>query len=323
MQDYRVYVPTRGRIPNVLKVVPRWLAAGFDVVLVTDPREKLEHIAVMAKAGYKPVRGWQEVTGESGVTVIAPERPNGGFGYQCNFAFEHAKSEGLGVYVVSDDDLMPKAQGYSSSKGVSTFDNVQLLVDEMRARPDYLGISVVRDYHNFATKGAVAEHFGEVVINASGWQQCYAVNVAKLDELGGYDVELTCHGEGHELIRQSIAQLRRPWLMHCGVYMQPLGKRYDAGGLNDWAREKISISLRKPASEVSEDAVANYRTMAEMTCQLRIQERWPDFVSSNGNNRWRKLHDYYLPGWETFSALHGGGSIDDIEDYSIWEGNPA
>lgn len=306
---YRVYIPTRNRLKNVERVVPGWLAQDFDVVLVTDPREKQLHLRFVAeKFGLaRMTRNMNDHT--PGVTVIAPGQSNMGFGYQCDFAARHAADEHVLTFVLSDDDLMP-IECKSVGPKDCTCGYMQLLVDELANRPDYLGMGAVRDYHDLMTRnlpnGPVSKHSG-VVLCPAGWgQQCYAINTRKLFALGGFDKRLTCFGEGHDLIRKSIVRGKRPWLVHAGVKVKAIGKRYEPGGLDTYAAEVQRHHDRLGIGNYRNMPTAEVRTLLENDCKAIIHKDWPRYTTATGRVMWKKMLDENIPFWTAQSALHGG-----------------
>ncbi len=91
-------------------------------------------------------------------------------------------------------------------------------------------------------------------------------------------------------MRQGIAQLGIPWLVHCGVKCDPIGVRYDPGGINSLINDGT-------------------RGLREIACRELIHRRWPDYTSAAAAKprmRWQKMLDDYIPDWRSRSAIHGG-----------------
>jgi hypothetical protein len=259
-----VYIITRNRPGNLKKIVPRWLEQRMHVMLVVEQEEYDNHLSL--------IRGmyWHNVD----VLAVSGNR---GVGRARQAAVEHASAVGIRTMIMSDDDLRPASESLMS-----------LLLTEAR-RPGVLGIGATRGIHDRFSNGITTER-DDVILCPGGWgMQLFGLNVPMTVKLGNFDPLLDCWGEDHELMRNGIAE-GIPWLVHCGVRCEPIGKRYDPGGLNAY---------------VAEDD----RPAREMVCKKLIHERWPLYTSApdkKSRMQWQKMMNDCIPNWRAKSAIHGG-----------------
>jgi hypothetical protein len=265
-----VYIPTRDRIANLRKIIPRWLEQNIPVVLVVEKSELLEHVNLI-----RSERSWRDVS------VISPKREERGIGYARRFAVNHAHRAGLSSIIMSDDDLRPVADP-----------SIHMLLGEAR-KSDVLGIGAVRSLHDRFTNGAVSANHGPMLCPGGWGMQIFGLNVQNAIDVGNFDQQLDCFGEDHELMRNGIAVAGIPWLVHCDVRCEPIGVRYDPGGLNSFIESR-------------DDGT---RAAREIACRRILYARWPKYVStpeSRPRMRWQKMLDDYIPDWRARSAMHGG-----------------
>lgn len=259
------YIMTRSRPGNLKKIVPRWLEQHIPVVLVTEPSEREHHLSLVNG------QGWEDVT------VINPPQERG-IGYKRQFSVEHAHSRRLRSIIMSDDDMQPANNS-----------DMDLLLEEAQ-KPGVLGIGAARSLHDHFSGGATKNNDG-VILCPGGWgMQLFALNVRSALDAGNFDAALDCFGEDHELARNGIARLGLPWAVHCTVRCEPVGVRYDPGGINAFITDGT-------------------RPKREQACREIIYRRWPRYASvpdARPRMRWQKMLDDYIPGWREFSAMHGG-----------------
>lgn len=263
-----VYIPTRARHDNLRKVMPRWLECtprATPIVLVIDRSETAATKALIA------AEGWERVE-------YVAVKNNSGIGNVRHQAVADAAKRGFNSIIMSDDDLRPAERAPMNT----------LL--RYAARKNVLGIGATRSYHSLLSNGWSEQHNGPMLC-PSGWGlQTFGLNVANAVAVGNFDVRLTCFGEDAELMRAGLS-CGFPWLVHCGVKVEPIGKRYDPGGLATLTGDR--------------DA----RTVQEQACQYLIHQRWPDFTSTPpkpSRVAWQRMYDYYIPDWRKKSIMHGG-----------------
>ena len=261
-----VYIPTRGRISNLVKIVPRWLDKDFHVVLVIEKSEYRTHRELVSS------KGW-----DSDVEIISPIGAERGIGHARKTAVINAALRGFRSIIMSDDDMRP-----------SLHSNMEELLYEAK-NPAVLGIGAVRTLHDRFSGGVTSKH-NDVILCPGGWgMQLFALNVETTSLVGNFDSRLDCWGEDHELMRNGIAA-GIPWLVHCGVKCEAIGKRYAPGGLNTFIAD-------------------GNRAMRERRCREIINKRWPKYTSHpemKSRVRWQKMMDDYIPNWREKSAIHGG-----------------
>jgi hypothetical protein len=261
------YIMTRSRIPNLLKIVPRWIDQSIPVVLVTERQELEEHKDLIRREGwlYK-------------VKAIAPKAEDRGIGYKRRFAVNHAHTNGLASIIMSDDDMRP-ANGS---------DMRWLLTEAMKQT--VLGIGATRSLHDRNSKGWTSKIHGPMLCPGGWGMQMFALNIENTVHIGNFDPKLDCWGEDAELMRHGIAKVGMPWLVHCDVKCEPIGVRYDPGGINSLITDGT-------------------RMLREIRCREIIHERWPEYTTPAEKKpmmRWQKMMDDYIPNWRERSAMHGG-----------------
>lgn len=260
-----VYIMTRDRLDNLRKIIPRWQAQRIPVVLVVELEEVQMHREFVNAAGFSDIR------------IIATQQENRGIGHKRRFAVIHAKSQKLRSIIMSDDDMRPANGAIMHS----------LL--RQASKPSVLGIGAIRSIHDRFTGGALSRR-SDVILCPGGWGfQLFALNIDNTMSVGNFNSRLDCYGEDAELMRLGISN-GIPWLVHCGVRSEPLGKRYDPGGMNAYISDGTRLAR-------------------EQECRRIIHERWPQYTSSpeaKPRMQWQKMLNDYIPGWKGLSALHGG-----------------
>lgn len=267
-----IYIPTRARPDNLRKIIPRWLETtniNSTVFLVVDKSE-----AADTRRFVKSL----PLDFERDRVAVLSVADNVGIGAVRAAAVKHAARLGFTSIIMSDDDLRP---------AVGSQMNALL---RYARRKEVLGIGATRAYHDFLSGGATKEHDGPILC-PSGWGlQTFALNIPNALKVGNFDVKLDCFGEDAELMRAGLAH-GFPWLVHCGVKCEPIGKRYEPGGLAEYT------------------ATPDLRKAGEQRCQKLIHARWPDFTSrppSPSRVSWQKMYNHFIPNWREKSAMHGG-----------------
>lgn len=264
-----VYIPTRARFGNLMKVVPRWMDAlqKVPVILVVDKSEVSDVKGLMAREGWPSDKVW-----------IQPVKDNKGIGYVRRQAVLSAERQGFKSIIMSDDDARPVV-------GAS----MNLLL-RFAAKPTVLGIGANHSYLDLLSGGITARESGPILC-PSGWGfRMFALNIKNTVAVGNFDPALTCWGEDAEVMRNGL-KAGFPWLVHCGAKSEAIGKRYADGGLAAYTESREA------------------RTEQERVCQQIIHDRWPDFTSAPpkpSRVAWQKMYDHYLPNWRERSAIHGG-----------------
>jgi len=265
-----VYIPTMGRTGNIRTVVPYWLEQDLQVRLVVDRYEYATYTAVK-----REMKWGKEV-------YILPTPSNGrGIGYVRNYCVKHASRTALDAIIMADDDLRPK-------NGTDMYE----LLEEAK-KPGVLGIGATRSIHDLMSQGAVSRNHGPILCPGGWGFQVFALNISKTLDCGNFDIRLHSLGEDAELARHGIKN-GIPWLVHCDVKVDPIGKRYAPGGIN--------TRFRAPEK----------RTAAERECMTIIHGMWPDYTNTPDKplrTAWQRMLDDFIPGWQEASAIHGG-SLD-------------
>jgi hypothetical protein len=265
MKD-NVYIVTRDRLDNLEKIIPRWLEQYFYVTLVIEHSEYMKHDALIRGMGVY-----------DDIAIISPKAENKGIGHARKYAVTNACLRGLRSFIMSDDDLRPHK------------DSVMADLVKEAEKPNVLGIGATRPLHDRFSHNMTRDR-DDVIICPGGWgMQVFALNVRNTVDVGNFNPRLDCWGEDHELMRDGIV-CGFPWLVHCGVKCEPIGVRYDPGGLHSYIGK-------------------GNRSERELECRKLIYERWGNYVSKpdkRPRTAWARMMDEYIPNWRSKSAIHGG-----------------
>lgn len=270
-KSMEVYIMTRQRQDNLVRVVPRWIDQDFHVTLVVDKTELRAHQELMYA---------QHWIGK--VIITSPKESDRGFGYIQKYIVEHAASRSFKSIIMSDDDIRP-----------ATNSNMSILLKEA-SKPEAVGVAAARSIHDRFTNGAITRLRNEghgLIMCPGGWgMQFYGLNIQNAIDIGNFDPELDMPGDDHEFLRNCIT-FGIPWLVHCDVWAESIGARHAKGGYT---------SLVSGEEE---------RERRQQRVNKIIHDRWPEYTTAppaRMRTQWKKLLDDYIPGWHLLSALHGG-----------------
>ena len=266
-----VYICTRGRIPNLFRVVPRWLNQNFHVVIVVEKDELKDHREFrsdLAKSREDPYKALSQID-------IRPlPKKNQGLGYARNYAVLEAHRGRLKSIIYSDDDIRPGADS-----------DMSILTEAARSN-EVLAIGAATRIQDHFTKGAVSANSGIMLAPGCWAHRMFALNVLNTIEVGNFDVNLGVLGDDDELQRQGI-YAEFPWAVHCDVWAESIGARFQAGGVES-------------LTNVSEKRTENHKYMHDI---------WPEYVSAppkKYRTAWQRMMDDFIPEWRERSAMHGG-----------------
>lgn len=311
-----VYIPSRGRVHNIVKVIPRWLEQKYEVRVVVEAKDFDEYHAAI-----KPTKAGR-------VKLLVLPESDRGIGYARQWILEHAafkwngrhkinSEKALSSFIMADDDVMPKTPG----KG---WTNNMVRLQQAVESGKYIGCAAVHGYQDFTTGGFLKKELANPRVTDSGatvigrpclaptglFGQCFAINTYRaLVEVGGFDPELTVAYEDNDFMMRCVSR-GVPWLFHSGVWMDRLGGRFETGGISDYC----DVS-RDTAKQVNRDihyliSQGDEYSQKLLDCRLILKRKW-DFYTSDPHGRqfrisWKKLYDGQIPGWKAMSALHGG-----------------
>jgi len=252
------------------KTIPRWIEQDLPIRLVVTGSEFKSHVAL------RDSQGWR-----GSVTVVKlPPRYRLGIAAARRFIIEDASARGYSEIIMTDDDHRPSAGT-----------DVRLLLSAARDFPESIGVGSVCSMLDRFHQGRLSE-LHEVILCPSAWgMMTSALNVKNVLALGNFDTELTYQSDT-ELMRNGLVR-GMPWLIHCDVWVDSVGKRFAPGG----------IAGTFPNVEARDAEMAR--------CLRLIESRWPKYqrpMKDGVRSRmyWAKMRDDYTPGWREFSALHGG-----------------
>jgi len=263
-----VYIPTLSRYEILKRTIPAWLGQEQRLILVTDPDQYLDHVALRDEMGWTTL-----------VRVVSmPKAARGqGIGYKRHFIVEHADNSGLDAIIIADDDHKP-APGTDTSLLLKEADD-----------DDVLGIGAAIPIYDRFTGGRVSQ-FDEPILCPGGWGfAVYGLNINNALRVGSYDPLLTV-GEDAELWREGVAR-GIPWRVHCGVRVAAVGKRNSPGGMTArWLSDKARARAERESRALIHERWPEYTSAPDRPFRMA----------------WAKMLDDYIPDWRSRSALHGG-----------------
>lgn len=199
---------------------------------------------------------------------------NQGIGYARDHILTLANSYGLKAIVMSDDDMRPKR-------------NIKTLV-ETAIHSKVLGVTARYSYHDLCLGPDIKDR-NDLILLPSLTFKMIGLNVQNAIDIGGYD-----HGlDGLEDNDFALRGLENgfPWMIHLGTWSTATGPRFAPGGLSAYCLSR----------GVDTDIPPWY---------AKMYEYWPDYIKGHQTPRikfsWKKAYNDMLPGWEKWSALHGG-----------------
>lgn len=276
-----VYIPTRGRLPNVDKLLRSWLIHmdGFQVTLVVEPDEVDLHNSVIDLTLGPDARR----NGEA--RVLALPEANRGIGYSRNFILRDAEKRAHTSILLSDDDIRPTSTARSYKDMLDFAENDKVL-----------GITTRYSYHDFVL-GPKIKYRNDIVLLSSGTFRMIALNVNNVIALGNYDERLTCVQEDGDLMLRGI-KAGIPWMINLGAHAVSMGARYAEGGISDLMKGDNRKNMERECHNILYSKHQGY-----VNAPTSVKE------TSRGNGvrvRWKKALDDNLPMWESYSDLDGG-----------------
>lgn len=231
-----VYIHTRDRLKFLEQTLPKWPLVTPDDVelwLVVEPDEVQKHLKFLRKLGL-----------DDRVGVIGLSDTNLGMGNSRNEAFHHARESGHESFITTDDDLYPR-------------DDPSILL-ETATMDTVFGVGCYFTMYGLLLK--IKPNTGLYKIGVGLGFRCFAMNTAKMDEVGGFPVEFKGYDD-HEIARIGIHKLGIPWHMDSDMTCQSVAKIGDPGGMT---------SLPGYARVVDRKHTAHKLTY----------KNWPGFVSN-------------------------------------------
>lgn len=260
-----VFIPTRNRVHNIAKVLPKWYEQPIDeVVLVTEPGERAMYKEFLKSEDY-----------DGFVSVLSPKKSNIGIGATRRFIVKEADKMGLDYLIMSDDDAAPVADT-----------DVRDLIKDLKKAPS-IGLGACFSFYGLMLGNDVLKdgrHNGGgkpyLVPGGMGYIT-FSLNVSRALEAGSYDRRLHTFWEDAELVRDGMKHLGVGWHVHTGVWCNSIGKRFMPGGLSDFAGKG--------------------RSAGEKECHEIVYDKWGSRYISNpakkATCRWQNFLDDFVEGW--------------------------
>jgi hypothetical protein len=264
-----VFIPSRGRWIGARKLADAWHQQDFEVTFVVEKDEATQYASRVEDCRVDPL----------------PVR-NAGIGFSRNHCVDLAASYGYESIILADDDIKPGK-------------HMDWLIEDAED-PKILGITARYSYHDFAL-GPKIKDMSDLILMPTGLFRLVALNVMNVENLGNYDHTLE-YAEDCDLFLRGLRE-GFPWMTHLGTWSMSIGKRYEPGGMLDYAGGEENLAIKKGQW---------HRT---------LHDQYPSIVNKHTERcagkqncirvGWQRAYDKYMPGWREYSAIHGG----DIEKY--------
>lgn len=310
--DRIVYIPSRRRPENVARVIPRWLAQNYKVMVVLE-KPDAEDYAKMLVANNFPNRKVNY--------RLLPEEDRG-VGFARNYIVNHAKKQGYPSFIMADDDVMPKAVNprdntVCEAGWLNYMVRLQQAV-ERNTRAGLVGCAAVHSYQDFLLQGFLKKELagprynggiGRPCLARNGsFGQCYAVHTRRAWEMGGFDDRLTVAYEDNDFMMRGIAR-GFPWSFHSGVWMDRLGGRFESGGIADLTNMPDKEAGKSAGKDIATMGSTEYSDQL-VACRIAMRNKWSEYTSDPYGKifriSWKKFYDGQIPSWPSLSAIHGG-----------------
>ena len=211
MDNYHVFIPSRGRYQGAHKLTEIWRQQGFEVHWVVEPSE------------------WLDYDGEAeGDKVHELPKPNMGIGFSRNHCINLAASFGYESIILADDDIKPSR-------------NIDWLAEDAED-PKVLGITAQYSYHGLCL-GDKIKGRNDLILLPTGTFRLVALNVQNVLNLGNYDHTLE-YAEDCDLFLRGL-EAGFPWMIHLGSWSNSTGARYQPGGMIDYVGDSIDLMYKK------------------------------------------------------------------------------
>lgn len=237
-----VYIHTRNRLNFLSKSLPKWLEqtpTDIPIHLVVEPHEVKMHQRFLDNLDV------QDIAPSRRVNVIGIKGKNKGMGNSRNVAFLDAKEHGYTTLITSDDDCYPRVDPTPMLAAARD--------PEMR---DVFGVGCYFGIYSLMNK--MDQRTGVHQFTGGGGFRTFAMNVAKLDHIGGFPVAFRGQDD-NEVCRMGIAEGWR-WMVHTDVPFVSIAKIGDPGGM---------CELPGMADGEQRKHEAHVKSFAN----------WPDFIS--------------------------------------------
>lgn len=233
-----VYIHTRDRVAFLRQTLPKWplvTPESVDINLVVEPNEYKMHRRLLV-----------EMDLSDRVGIVAIKGKNLGMGNSRNVAFLDAQRAGHESFITTDDDLFP-------------MDDPSILLDTA-TMDTVFGVGCYFSMYGLLLK--IKRNTGLYKIGVGLGFRCFAMNMEKMDEVGGFPIEFKGYDD-HEIARIGISRLGIPWHMDSDMACNSVAKIGDPGGMT---------SLPGYARVVDRKHTAHVLTA----------KNWPGFVSDPG-----------------------------------------
>lgn len=267
IDDKVVYIPTRDRLTNLVKILPKWAEQKPErIYLVVEPHERDKHLKLLGE------NSW--LSSLENVTVLAPKRSDKGIGYTRHFVVNHAMNVGHKGIIMADDDSMPNADS-----------NIWKLVQRLNNTKS-IGIGACFPFYGLMLGNDVIRETSRPYLVPGGMGYImFSLNLQLLAELEiNFDKRLHTFWEDAELVRDGMREGGLAWHIHTGAWATSIGKRHARGGLS----AANSESKKK-------------RAKREWQCRKIVYDKWgPEYISHPDKRprcAWQKMLDEFVEGW--------------------------
>lgn len=265
MSDNVVFIPTRARTGNLIKILPKWQMQDRidEVILVVDIKERDLYYQALSELP-KQLR--------KNVTITSPKKPDIGIAAIRNFIVNKAYRLGLDSLLMCDDDCFPVPE-----------DDITRLIRLLNKTPT-IGIGACFSFYGLMLGNDVVRDTNKAYLVPGGMgYRCFSLNVDKAIEAGNYDKRLKFWWSDAELARDAMKVHGVGWHVDTGAWCGSIGGRYTPGGLEDLA------GTRKRRMEG-----------VQRSHELVYKKWGPRYISPPEKRpacRWKNMLDDFVPGW--------------------------
>lgn len=271
----RVYIPSRGRPENVVKLVKAWDTELFDVVFMVEPDEQLAYA--------------KSIPNEITIAVAVESLPdrNLGVGFSRARCLEHAKADGHEAIILSDDDIKP----------VCGMDH---LIEDVK---DPLAVAIT-SYHSYMdlALGVKGKERDDILIVAPSFMRMWSVNIENVYAIGGLDKNLKCIDDNELKFRAALNGF--PWMIHFAAKSSSFGKRFATGGVSSLGSRAVDDAADQIIAKHAEHSP---HLVNRVDTPKAIQYKWSKIHDAflPGWRDWSEKHggsisNYFGVGWKPY-----------------------
>lgn len=252
-----VNIHTRDRLAILERSLPKWAEVSKPATIiniVVEPTEVSKHRRLLERLEL-----------EERINVVRIPKANKGMGNSRNVGFHEALRVGAESFITTDDDLYPR-------------EGPERLL-KLARRKDVFGIGAWLSLYGFHMGIDKGTGVHRTTVGFRAW----AMNTAKVDEIGGMPIEFKGYDD-HEVCRRGIAAFSLPWYVDSDTTIASIGKIGDPGGMSSLPGMSNLFNRKH-------------------TAHLLSKARWPGYVNSTEGCEDKGTCNYRMS-WRKFMRDH-------------------